>query len=257
MVQNNSDHHVRFGPMVAAAARAIGGAWPAFLMAWAARGLLEAVLPILRIAHVLDLGPGVNPANLGFSGAIGAATAVVSGLLIRWLIAPSAGALRPDLRLAGYVGLIVAWNALSVAVTLAVAPHPRGLAAGALLPQMVGFNLAAIIVPLAAAAIALWPISVLVGDRLSPMRALRWMSQAYGPFLLASVLLILPSMLLAMMQAFTRHLPSSPTDRLWSLAFSSLATTASTFVLAQVYSRRLRGTDLAASGPSAGALASA
>ena len=119
---------------------------------------------------------GSTPRNLGFSGfAIGAATAVVSGLLIRWLIAPSAGALRPDLRLAGYVALIVAWNLISVGVTLAVAPHPRGLAAGRFLPQMVGFNLAAIIVPLAAAAIALWPVSVLVGHRLSPLRAVRWM----------------------------------------------------------------------------------
>ena len=45
--------------------RAIRAAWPAFVIAWAARGLLEAVLPILRIAHVLDLGPGVNPAQFG------------------------------------------------------------------------------------------------------------------------------------------------------------------------------------------------
>ncbi|HEX3367062.1 hypothetical protein [Phenylobacterium sp.] len=257
MDQDCSDHHVRFGPMAAAAARAIGAAWPVFLAAWAARGLLEAVQPILRMAHVTAPSRGFDPAQTAFSLAIGAATAVVSGLLIRWLLERRPMALRPDLRLASYVGLMVAWNIVSLSVTLAVAPHPLGAPVHDLLVQMARFNVAAIGLPLAAAAIALWPISLLVGDRLSPLRALRWMSQAYGPFLLAAVLLILPGVLLTVAGAWTHHLPRSPTDRLWSLALSSLTTTASTFVLAQVYSRRIRGTDLAASGSNAGALASA
>ncbi len=258
MDRTGSDHQVRFGEMVTVAARSIGGAWPVFLMAWAARGMVEAIQPILRMAHVTAAPRlGFDPTQTAVGAVIGAATATVSGLLIRWLIERRATALRLDLRLAGYVGLMVAWALVSVGVTLAVAPHPRDLGSHDIMVQMGLFNVEALALPLIAAALALWPISVLLGDQLTPLRALRWMSQAYGAFLLAGILLALPSVVLAMIQAAGGHLPRSPTDRLWMLALSSLTTTVSTFILPQVYSRRIRGTDLAASGSSAGALASA
>jgi hypothetical protein len=255
MDRAGSEHEVRFAAMVAASARAIRAAWPAFLLAWVARGLLEAAPRLLRPAHVLGAVRVFDPAQTAISLAVGAVVAAVSGLLIRYLLEPRATAMRLDLRLAGYVGLIVAWNLISVGVTLALWADPRGWPSGAILQHMLTRQAALIALQLVAVALALWPIGVLLGDRLSPLRAVRLMGQAYGSFLLAAILLALPVILLAPLTIMSRHVLTSPVDRLWQVVLSSLTTTASTFVLAQVYSRRLRGADLTASGSTVGAAA--
>jgi hypothetical protein len=238
--------------MVVAAARAIGGAWPAFLIAWAARGLLETIQPILRMAHIWPAHPGLDPAQLTFNFAMGAVLAAVSGLLIRWLLEPKPTPPRPDLRLAGYVAMIVAWNIISSGVIRVLQPDPHILSQGDAVLRAVRSGGALIGLQLVAAALALWPISMLLGERLSPVRAVRLMGQAYGSFVLAMILLILPGVLLTPLQFVLHHRPNFGADRLWIVGIGSLSTTASAVVLAQVYSRRLRGVDLAASGSSDG-----
>jgi hypothetical protein len=253
MAADNPEHRVRFGATVVATARAIRATWPAFLIAWVARGLLEAIRPILRAAHVLTISFNLNLAQIALALVLGAASAVISGLLIRWLLDPGAKATRPDRGLAGYVALIVVSHVIDLGVTSIMAPdmHATPLAAAGLRMALLGW--ATLALALVYAALALWPIGVLVGDRLSFPRALQLMGRAYPSYVLAMILLSLPGIVVTQLRVWTHHLPASLPDRLWMVVIGSLTSTASTVVLAQIYARRLRGTDLPSSGSSASA----
>lgn len=257
MDQDGRQHLVALGPMAVAAARAIRGAWPAIVMAWVARGVLEAAPRLFRAPHIPGAVRAFDPAQTALSLAVGAVVALVSGLLIRRLLEPKVATLRIDLQLAAYVAAMVVWNAIFVGTTILLTPDPHSLSASSVLPRMLGVTGLTVVLELVAAAFALWPIGLLMGDRLPLSRAVRLMAQAYSSFLLASILLALPLILLTPLTLMSRHALTSPVDRLWQVALSSLTTTVSTVILAQIYSQRLRGTDLTAGGATVGAPAAA
>lgn len=235
---------VGFSALIAASWRAARAAWPAVLIVWAARAALEALVPMLRADYAWITA--VEPWRTATPFIVGAALALVSGLMIRWLLAPRRESLRPDLKLAGYVGLLVASNLLNFAVNRAVLGAMRASAdigqAQTYATLAIGLS---VVVDVIYAALALWPIAVLMGDKLGVGEAVRRMSGALLVWLVIVVVLGLPAFILSQVNILVlHHTHASLADRILAIGINALATTLSTVVLAQIYARRVRGEDL-------------
>jgi hypothetical protein len=255
MSADDAAHEVRFGPLIAASARAVVRAWPAVLIVWAVRGLAEAILPLMLRAQGAALA--TSPWLQAAPWLMGIVLAVVSGLFLRWLLAPRRDSLRPDLGLLIYVALIEASTLVNWATIRLIRPpvHAGGnLDMAAIGAQIARTNLvigASFALDLAWAALALWPIGYLVGDRMGPAPAIRRMGQALPWWLLIVIGLGSPAFVWGTVPALTHNIDfaRSLSHRLVGVAISSLTTTLSTVVLAQIYARRVRGADLPATSP--------
>ena len=177
---------------------------------------------------------------------VAAAVAAVSGLLIRWLLVGRPAALRPDARLAGYVALIVLSVMITSFVSFLLLPTVHGRSTAELGLRSAEVGLVITTITLAYALLALWPVSVLMGDRLSPGATIARMRQAYLTYLGVSFLVLLLPALVSYGLVMVRRSPRDLTDILLSMVASTLATTVGSVVLAQIYSRRVRGHDLGA-----------
>ncbi len=239
---------VRFGALIAASARAAGAVWPVVLLLWLSRGLLEAATPILRALVNAQTGYATRSFT-ALPWLVGLILAAVSGLFIRWLLERRRGSLRLDIGLVGYVILIEAARAMEWAAFWLLRPGPPYEMTSSQIALRTGLSLASsLLLELAFAAVALWPIALMLGDRLPAPAAIRRMGQAYGWWLLAVVLLGAPSFALAQFDIWVLHHVRRPIqDQLIGIAVSSLAATLSCVVLAQIYARRVRGIDLQAS----------
>ncbi len=245
MTRDDSDHRVRFGALVAATARTMLFAWPLVLLAWAARAGVESIGPVLRAMDLWTVRGLTDPRQLAFSLATTVTIATVWGIATRWLLDGKEDAARANAGLAGYVTLIVGSQALQIGLSSIMMPAvhttpPFQAGLGFILVGAVNLLLS-----LVYAALALWPISILVGEPLSPVQAARRMGHAYLLFILAAFLLDLPDIVLVQVQLFSRHFPRMLADRLGATALSSLEDTVLMVVLAQIYARRIRGADLA------------
>jgi hypothetical protein len=254
---DDANHEVRLGGLITASARAVRRAWPAVLIVWAARGLTESITPLLLHGRSAALGASPPPWLEAAPWFLGIVLAIVSGLFIRWLLAPRRKSLRPDLGLLIYAALIEASTLINWAVIRFIRPPIRPAAVhdmAAIGAQIARTNLvigASFVLDLAWAALALWPIGYLMREPQSPAGAVRRMAQALPFWLLIVIVLGLPTFVWGTAPALTHNFYLARTlgHRLTGFALSSLTTTLSTVVLAQIYARRVRGVDLPAASP--------
>jgi hypothetical protein len=255
---NDTAHEVRFGALIAASARAVRAAWPAVLLVWASRALLEAATPILRAQVNAETGYATRSFT-ALPWFVGLILAAVSGLFIRRLLERRRESLRLDIGLVVYVILIEAAKIIGWAGFWLFRPGSRHEMTTSQIALRSGLGLATnLLLELALAAMALWPIALMLGDRLSLPAAIRRMGRAYGWWLLVVVLLVAPSFALAQLDIWVlHHVRRSLQDHLIQTTISSLTTTLSTVVLAQIYALRVRGVDLPESGSALTAAAAA
>ena len=234
---------VSVGGIFAAAARAIGAAPGVFLLVWALRLGLEVLTPLLRAQDSALVALGTWLTVLAW--ACGFVVAMVSGLLIRWLLRPRRDALRLDIGLAVYVILI---RASSLPLLLVIQPlRHRGLSAGgpSSLATSAGLATAASLGwYLVMAALALWPIALLMGDPIKPRRAVQLMAPVYWPWLATLVILELPVLAWTLIPPLLHVFHRGLGERMVELALTTFTTTVATFALAYVYASRVRGMGL-------------
>jgi hypothetical protein len=243
--EDQPERRVRFAATVAATAGAFRFAAPAILITFAAHLVIHATPEILSASHVTIARLPFGPRGWSTELPLAVASAIVSGLLIRWLLNPAPQARRADRRLAGYVGLLVLAYVLASLVGFAIGPNLRGKAVVDQVTLSVVAGVANLSMNIAYAVLALWPISVLNGDRLTPSQAVVRMSQALVVYIGLYVLLRLPpATYIAVRVAIARGAPMQLTERLINQAIYSATATLSYVVLAQIYSRRIRGCDL-------------
>jgi hypothetical protein len=244
---------VRFGALIAASARVVRAAWPAVLLVWLSRGLLEATTPILRALVNAETGYATRSFT-ALPWLVGLILAVVSGIFIRWLLERRRDTLSLDVGLVVYVILIEAARIMGWAAFWLFRPGPRYEMTTSQIALRSGLGLVTnLLLELGFAAVSLWPIALMLGDRLSLPAAIRRMGQAYGWWLLTVILLGGPSFALAQFDIWVlHHVRRNLQDHLMQIAFSSLTTTLSTVVLAQIYARRVRGIDLQESNSAVG-----
>jgi hypothetical protein len=218
------------------------------LAVWVVRGLLEAATPALRAAERARLGYGADA--VGWAPWVtGFVLAVVSGLFIRWLLERRRESLRLDIGLVAYVMLLEAASLSEWAILQLLRPDRHSMGRHEVLSRALLLAPTTLIVGLIYAAVALWPIALLVGDRLSLPAAVRRMAPTYGWWVLTVVLLALPGLALGQFGILVLHqMRPDSTMRFVSIAISSLATTLSTVVLSQVYARQVRGGGVVARG---------
>lgn len=248
MTRNEANHRVRFGALIAATARTILFAWPVLLAAWAARGLVESIGPVLHAMGLWTARGITDPRQLAFSLGTTVTLALVSGIAIRWLLDGRTAAARANSGLMGYVALIIGSQALQIGLTSIITPDVHTMPSGEAALRFILVAAASLLLSLAYAALALWPTSILAGEPISPVQAARRMGQAYPVFVLAAFLLALPDIALIQAQLWTHHVPRVLADQLGSTALNSLEDTVLMVVLAQIYARRIRGADLAPAG---------
>lgn len=242
---DDSEHRVLFGATWAAVTHALKVAWPAFLAAWAARSLLEEVRPWLRTNHIHLMDLPFGPPDLLQNLLIAAVLSVASGLLIRWLLDPGRAALRPDGRLLAYVGLMMLATLIASFLSMGILGDVHATPSFNLAFRGMAVSGVTLALGLLLAFVALWPVGVLVGDELSFVRAAQTMRQAFIIYLAISFVVISPGLVFTMAWTFTHLLaPHRVTERIWTSVISSCATVLMQFVLAQIYARRVRGSDL-------------
>jgi hypothetical protein len=246
------EFRVRFGATVTAVAGAFRFAAPAILLAWAAHAVVHAMPLVLEVGHLkippLPFGPPGWSTGLPLT----AASAVVSGLLIRWLLIRTPDALRLDGRLAAYVGLLLLAFVIASLASFAIVPTLRGKSAleVGLLSMAVGG--AGLLIDVAYAYLALWPVSLLIGDRLTPGEAVARMRQAVFSYVGLYLLLGVPAAAFLMARTVAlRGAAMQLTERFLYAAAGSITATLAFVVLAQIYSRRVRGCDLGQDPPGA------
>jgi hypothetical protein len=225
---------VRVGGVFTAVARAISAAPGVFLIAWVARVILDVLAPLLRAQDsvLMALGNWITV----LSWACSVAAAMVSGLLIRWLLGPRRDALRLDVGLAVYVILIFASYLPSWLLTLVL--RHRLSAAGLVAAAELGCWLVM-------AALALWPIALMMGDPVKPRRAVQLMAPAYWPWILTMVILTLPRLAWVQIPLLLLHqFHPGLGQRMAGVALGAFTSTVATFALAYIYARRVRGAGL-------------
>jgi hypothetical protein len=233
-MSNEVAGRVRVGGIFAAVARAIGAAPGLFLLVWVVRIALGGLVPLLRAQDpvLMTLETWLTV----LSWACSVALAMVSGLLIRWLLGPRRGALGLDVGLAVYVILISASHVPSWLLTQALR-HKQG-ASGPILAADFGWLLAM-------AALALWPVALMMGDPIKLRRAVQLMAPAYLPWIVTMIILALPALVWAPIPALLLHqLHPGLGERMVGVALSAFTSTIATFALAFIYARRVRGAGL-------------
>ena len=225
---------VRFVATLAAVARACRTFGPALLMAWTAILVVRGVPWVLQLNHIAVPPLPYGPLHWSTTLPTVAATTLVCGVLTRWLLAPTRASLRVDWRLAVYVGLLVLAYVAPKLVTYWLVS----------LPPVVS-SLADVLILLALALFALWPIAILTGEAISIGAAAACMRQAYRVYVVFYLLSGLPADAFLGIGALIGHGAMRTAARLLVYAaVSTIATTLMAVVLAQIYSRRVRGRDL-------------
>lgn len=246
-----ANRRVRFGATIAAMGHAMRLYGPVLLLAWIANIGLGAIRPLLTWGQItvppLPFGPATWSLLVPLTVLIG----LLSGLLIRWLLAPAplSRALRVDAGLAAYTGLIVLTVMGTTLVNYLVLGSTPGGDSEALAVRGALLGLASIILTLIYALLALWPVSFLAGEPLSPLAATARMGQAYFAFLGLSFLLILPASALIYIRTFTSLAQLDLLSVAVSATINGLVTVLQAVLLAQIYSRRVRGCDLGETPP--------
>jgi hypothetical protein len=236
-MSDNPAQQVRIGEMFTAVARAIRAAPLVFLIAWLVRLALDALVPVLREQGLLRMSSGSWMFVLRCVSGVG--VALVSGLLIRWLLEPKRDSLRPNVGLAVYVTLIFASLVPNWLLTLLIEPNTVSL------ETRLGLSLAATLAGgLVMAAFALWPIALMMGDRVTPLRAVQLMAPVYWLWILALLILVLPGVGWVLISNLLHQTPLSLGNTVGRVAVNALTSTIATFVLAYIYARRVRGEDL-------------
>jgi len=252
IAENEEAHRVRFGATVSAIARAFRFAAPAILITWGVYFGIHALPVILELAKVTIPRLPFGPPGWTTGLPITVATAVTSGLFIRWLLVRTPDALRPDGRLAAYVGLLVLAFLIDSFVLFALMPDLRGRTTISQSVGLIGRGVVSLLIDLVLAFLVLWPVGLLVGDRLSPGQAIARMRQAILTFIGVYLLLGVPPVLIITGRMIvSRAVRLGPGERLANLALSSVIGTLAFVLLAQVYSRRIRGCDLGQDPPGA------
>jgi len=248
---DDAAQEVRLGAVAAWVGHAVRNAPGLFAAACIARFAIEAV-PAVWTARA-GIGVLGSPSFWALTSISALATALVTGLVIRWLLEPKRRSLAFDRGLAAYVVLILLFRlppvlgAMLLRPAAGPGPLPERLAASfAVTGMTLGWSLAL-------ATLALWPIGFLMADRLTAREAFRRMGPAYGVWLLTYVILLLPGLALTQIQFLVHHLHRALGDRLADLAIGSLTTTLATFALAYIYARRVKGRAPAVDGRDDGA----
>ncbi|THD80922.1 MAG: hypothetical protein E7812_05780 [Phenylobacterium sp.] len=249
-MSDGATHAVRGGAIAPAVARAIRNAPGVFLILWATRWALGALTPVLQAQGAVPPAAG-HGTWLLLPWLAGLGVAAVDALVIRWLLAPRRESLRPDLGLAAYVVLIALSNLPMWLLIRLLRPTPGGVGAlSEMARRAVLITTSTIGWDLILATLALWPIALLMGDRISLPRAVRLMGPAYLIWIAALIVLLLPSLAWTWLPILLHHVHRSLTDRLISTAISTFTGALGVFVLAYIYARRVRGADLPAALPS-------
>jgi hypothetical protein len=226
--------------MSAAVARAITAAPGVFLIALVVHLTLDALAPLLGAQDSVLVAVGNWISVL--SWACGVAVTIVTGLLIRWLLGPRRDVFRPDIGLAVYVILISASHLPSWLLLR--------LSTDRLIPLTTRASLTAadLVWVLVMAALALWPIALMMGDRVTLRYAVQLMAPAYWRWVAAMFILALPGLAWVLISTLLHHVHQSPGERIGLVAVSTFTSTVSTFALAYIYARRVRGMSLPATG---------
>jgi hypothetical protein len=240
-MSDNTARQVRIGEMFIAVARAIRAAPLVFLMAWLVRLALDALVPVLREQGSLPMSSGSGIFVLRCVSGVG--VALVSGLLIRWLLEPKRQSLRPNVGLAVYVTLIFASLVPNWLLTLLLEPNTVSF------DTRLGLSLAATLAGgLVMAAFALWPIALMMRDRVTPLRAIQLMAPVYWLWILVLLILMLLGVAWVLISNLLHRSPLSLGNTVGRVTVNALTGTIATFVLAYIYARRVRGEDLPGRG---------
>ena len=250
LMPNDPESRVLFAEMFVAVPRAIGATPVVFLLAWIARFAVMALATGLRPMH-----PSPPPAFASWAFVMllvpGFTTTLISGLFIRALLEPRRRIPNLDLRLAAYVALVSISRFPSwVPVSIRLPPATESVSQGVV--RLGLFAGGSLIFGLVMAALALWPIAVLMGVRLSPARAVRLMAPALVPWILAVIILALPELALPFvlmpLHPFQQGVGLGLGLRIGLLILSSFLSTISAVALTYVYARRVQAANLSGTG---------